>query len=233
MPEDSDDPKDPDDDASVLTPEELRLDDEQEDAVRKIGENRYVIRPNEDGSDDGVDPEAADSGPLADPTGRDAATPDSASPRQDAGEQRSPSPASTTSRRDTESHSDSSPRSTMSREDAGGRIASSEPSDASAPEDADEHNSSPDSTTRSDADARSGPNVDVEARALALEHTAGEFGIDAVVDTGDGIAERRLVADDRVAVFEEFLRWYARQIDPDASPATTISALLAEADLSE
>jgi len=202
MPEE---PEEPEDDASVLTPEELELEDDQEDAVRKIGENRFVIRPNEDASDD-ADSGTPSPGPLADTQAQSASSPDSASPRQDADaregatERSSASPASASPQQDAEAQSASSPASTSSREAA---------------------------------DDGGAPNVDVESRALALEHAAGEYGIDAVVDAGDGVVERRLVADDQIAVFEEFLRWYARQIDPDASPAATISALLAEADLSE
>jgi len=184
MPED---PEEPEDDASVLTPEELELEDEREDAVRKIGENRYVIRPNEDAPDDELDPAEPSSGPLADAGG--ARSPSSGSTASDDAEQGSPGPGSASPRQDADA-----------REDA---------ADGSA------------------------PNVGVEARALALEHTAGQYGIDAVVDTGDGVVERRLVADDQIAVFEQFLRWYARQVDPDAAPAATISSLLAEADLSE
>lgn len=180
MPEE---PEEPADDASVLTPEELELDDDREDAVRKIGENRYVIRPNEDAPDDDSDSEAPSPGPLADAGAARSSSPGSTTPGEDDTEQNSASPGS--------------------------------------------------ASPRQDADDGSAPNVGVEARALALEHTPGEFGIDAVVDTGDGVVERRLVADDQIAVFEQFLRWYARQIDPDAAPAATISALLAEADLSE
>jgi|GEM_PF-3026418 len=231
MPED---PEEPEDDASVLTPEELELEDEREDAVRKIGENRYVIRPNEDDHDDELDPAEPSSGPLADAGGVRSPSSGSTTSDEDTGKPRSPSPDSASPRRDADAHGASSPDS-PARQDAGSRDAASESSLA------DERSSSSlgSASPRQDADARenagdaSAPNVGVEARALALEHTAGQYGIDAVVDTGDGVAERRLVADDQIAVFEQFLRWYARQVDPDAAPAATISALLAEADLSE
>jgi len=247
MPEE---PAEPEDDASVLTPEELELEDEREDAVRKIGENRYVIRPNEDAPDDDSDSEASRPGPLADAGEQSSPSPDSQA-HEDAGsrggasepsladERSSSSRGSASSRQaadareDAEAQGASSPRS-QAHEDAP-EHSSASPASASPQQDAAELRSASSRSTssRETTDDRAAPNVDVESRALALERAAGEYGIDAVVDTGDGVVERRLVADDQIAVFEEFLRWYARQIDPDASPAATISALLAEADLSE
>ncbi|GAA0670775.1 hypothetical protein ACFQDG_03125 [Natronoarchaeum mannanilyticum] len=258
MPEE---PKEPEDDASVLTPEELELEDEQEDAVRKIGENRFVIRPNEDAPEEDSDSGSSSPGPIADTEAERASSPDSTSSRQGAGEQNAPSPASqaqqdagsrdpasepsladkrsssslgsASSREDAEAQSASSPDSASPRRDAAEQSSAS-PDSTSSRQDAGEQSSpSPASQAQQDAADGSATNVDVESRALALEHAAGEYGIDAVVDTGDGVVERRLVADDQIAVFEEFLRWYARQIDPDAAPAATISALLAKADLSE
>lgn len=79
--------------------------------------------------------------------------------------------------------------------------------------------------------AAPGPSPD--ARAVALERAAGRHGIDVVLKTGDGISERRIAADDQVAAFEEFLAWYARQIDESRPPSATIAALLAEADLDD
>lgn len=70
-----------------------------------------------------------------------------------------------------------------------------------------------------------------EARGVALEHMDRSHAIDVLLKTDDGIVERRIAADDRITVFEELLTWYANTIDDDNAPATTISALLAEADL--
>jgi len=218
----TEEPEEAEDDPSVLTPEELRIEDERDDAVRKIGENRYVIRPGEDASDDRPDRGDSEVGALDEddaqapgstPSHQDAGEHRASSPasqtQQDAGERSSPSPDSATPRQNAEAPSASSPGSTPSRRDAD--AAPADPDDAAA----------------------SSPNVDLDARAVALERTSGRHGIDVVLNTGDDISERRLAADDRVVVFEEFLRWYARQIDPDSPPAATISALLAEADLSE
>ncbi|MCL9814650.1 DUF7500 family protein [Natranaeroarchaeum aerophilus] len=69
------------------------------------------------------------------------------------------------------------------------------------------------------------------ARGAALEHMDRSHAIDVLLKTDDGIAERRIAADDRITVFEELLTWYASTIDDDNAPAATISALLAEADL--
>lgn len=183
----AEDPEAAEDDPSVLTPEELQIEDEQEDAIKKIGENRYVISPNEDGdastrrtpevlsTDDAALPDEADGDAARASTGEAGGTGD--------GVDSAPGPAETDG--------------------------------ASA------------------ADRTDGPDVELEARTVALEHASGQYGIDAVVQTDDGIAERRITADDEVAVFEEFLRWYARRLDRDSPPAATISALLAEADLSD
>ncbi|SNZ05588.1 hypothetical protein SAMN06269185_0898 [Natronoarchaeum philippinense] len=187
----TEEPEEAEDDPSVLTPEELQLEDVREDAVQKIGDNRYVIKPNEDDSEgqtrDGHIVETPDADDVPD------ATPAPAQSDADA-----PS--------DTEAQDASSLGPASSRQDA---------------------------DAREDARSQDGPNIDLDARTVALEHATGEYGIDAVVDTGDGIVERRITADDQIGVFESFLRWYALQIDAESPPAATISAMLAEADLSE
>lgn len=194
----AEDPEEAEDDPSVLTPEELRIEDEREDEIKKIGENRYLVSANVDNEGDGETPRTLPVGDDAEPT----------EARGDA----------------TASADRPAPTSENSATADEGR-----PTAPGSPPTADESDAAESSADNSVA----GPDVELEPRAVALQHSSGRHGIDVVVRTDDGIAERRITADDRVDVFEEFLRWYARRIDPDASPAATISALLAEADLSD
>ena len=199
----------PEDDSAVLTPEELRLEDE--DVIEKIGENRYIVSPNDSGNDgeDAGGPLSTGSidGPAAD------APPDVARPpdEQDA----------------TDVTDDPAPR-------TGSPTGRQEPEASRAAADSTREPDRRDAAAGQDRpDVPEAPDMELEARTVGLEHDSGRHGIDAVVKTGDGITERRITADDHVAVFEEFLVWYARQIDGETPPSATISSLLAEADLSE
>lgn len=197
--------KTPSEEKSVFEPDELDIEDDEH--VRVLGDNRYVV------SADG--PISKDS--SEDPSSVDPTEP---TPGREEGE-RSPQGEKS----EMSSHEDRNEASPQNKDEA--------PPQQEHEETAEPHRKS---TTQGQAptDPLDG-SLDVHrARARLTERMteeSGAYGFDVTAQFGDRVVQQHLQANDIVTVFDALLLWYAEHLDDETPSEEAIGLLLAESDI--
>lgn len=64
-----------------------------------------------------------------------------------------------------------------------------------------------------------------------LEGATSRYGFDVTARFGEDVAQRRMVSNDVVTIFESLVLWYAQQIDADTPVEEVLGILLAESNV--
>ncbi|WP_276255657.1 DUF7500 family protein [Halomontanus rarus] len=201
-------------DDGILTPDDLRLDD---DRVDELGDNRYLVRS--DGSAAASDPAVSETLPAVDMNANANANTNT---NANAGGGK-PMDADTSSSNVSVNPFD------FPLADAGVNVdADADRGLESIPG---SHESDAVSGSREPDTALEPDEPITTAESHLLESTTDPHGIDITLKTDGELAHLQTTSKDVREVFAEMLTWYADQLDDDLSPAQVLEVMLATTDL--